>query len=341
MPKDTHATPALSPRQKAAVIVRLLLDSGAVPALSRLEVGEQAALAETMASLRRVDRDTLRAVVREFLAALEATGIVLPGGLDRALELLDGQISAQAAEAARGNGPRVADPWAEIATQPPATLAGIVAAEHPAVAAIVLSQLPTARAAEVLAALPGPLARRVALAIPETAATAPGTVARIGATLAGERAATPPRAFSDDPATRIGAILTLAPGATREALLDEIERDDSTLAEAVRRRILTFADLPDRLEPREVPRALRTVEPAVLVTALLHGRVNAPATADFLLQNMSKRLAEQTRAEMAEQPPVAPRAGEAAQIELVTAIRMLSEAGEISLVSPDEDGADA
>lgn len=339
MAKDTPAPVTLSPRQKAAVIVRLLLDGGAVPALARLGVAEQAVLAETMASLRRIDRDTLRAVIHEFLAALEATGIVLPGGLDRALEMLEGQISAQAAEAARGQGPRPADPWAQLAALDPATLAGMVAAEHPAVAAVAISKLPTACAAEVLSALPGPLARRVALAIPETAATRPETVARIGATLASARATTPPRAFADDPAIRIGAILNLAPGETRESLLGEIERNDSALAEAVRRCILTFADLPDRLEPREVPRALRTVEPAVLVKALVHGRTNAPAATGFLLQHMSKRLAEQVQSEMAEHPPVPPREGETAQTELVAAIRALAEAGEIALVAPEEDGA--
>lgn len=337
-PGNPGPATALSPQQKAAVVVRLLLQGGAVPALARLDPAEQAALAQAMAQLHRVDRDTLRTVIREFLAALEATGVILPGGIEGAMALLDGQISAQAVAQLRGSGAApAADPWEAVAALAPEDLASRLSAEHPAVAATALSRLPTPLAAAVLAALPGPMARAIALAIPATETTPPEVVTRIGARLAAKDAASAPRAFTEDPASRLGAILDRTPQETRETLLSGLEREAAGFAGAVRRRIFTFAHLPHRLELREVPRAVRAAAPAVLLPALIHGRVNAPEATEFLLANMSKRLAEQTRGEMAEHPPVTPAAGEAAQAEFVAAIRALVASGEIALIPPEED----
>lgn len=326
----------LTPRQKAAVIVRLLLDGGAVPALARLDAGAQTALAQTMAAMQRVDRDTLRAVLGEFLAALEATGVVLPGGLDQTLALLDGQISAQAVDRLRGATPPAEDPWIDIARLPAGVLAALIADEHPAVGAVVLSQVPTEQAAGILGALPGPQARAIALALPGTDRTQPEVAARIGRALRAGQGARAPRAFAGDPAERFGAILNHTPDETRNALLDGLERDAAPFAGAVRRNLFTFAQLPDRVEQRDVPRAVRAVPPDVLLPALIHGRANAAHTSDFLLRNMPTRLAEQTRAEMAEHPPVAAAAGEAAQVRLAEAIRALGDSGEIGLIPPED-----
>lgn len=57
----------LSPRQKAAVIVRYLLTEGTSLPLSSLPEHMQAALAEQMGQMRLIDRATLDDVVAEFL----------------------------------------------------------------------------------------------------------------------------------------------------------------------------------------------------------------------------------------------------------------------------------
>jgi flagellar motor switch protein FliG len=59
--------------------------------------------------------------------------------------------------------------------------------------------------------------------------------------------------------------------------------------------------------------------------------------AEFLLSNMSKRMAETLREEIAERGRVRPRDAEAAQTGIVNAVRRLEAAGEISLVLPEEE----
>ena len=69
---------ALTPREKAAVIVRYLLAEGTPLPLSALPEHMQAALAEQMGQMRLVDRTTLDEVVEEFLTELESGRPGLP-----------------------------------------------------------------------------------------------------------------------------------------------------------------------------------------------------------------------------------------------------------------------
>lgn len=65
--KMTDITPGrLTRRQKAAVIVRLLLTHDLSPGLDRLTAAQQATLARAMAGLGQIDRATLAEIVTEF-----------------------------------------------------------------------------------------------------------------------------------------------------------------------------------------------------------------------------------------------------------------------------------
>ena len=117
---DGRMQRALTSRQKAAVIVRLLLAEGTPVPLAALPEHLQTALTEQIALMRAVDRETLQATVEEFLNELDGIGLSFPGGIDGALDMLDGHISAQAAarlRRLRGVEDR-SDPWERIAALP-------------------------------------------------------------------------------------------------------------------------------------------------------------------------------------------------------------------------------
>jgi flagellar motor switch protein FliG len=89
-----------------------------------------------------------------------------------------------------------------------------------------------------------------------------------------------------------------------------------------------------------VPGVLRAVAQPDLVTALRFasdGDAPSQAAAEHLLANLSKRMAEGLREEMAELPTVKQKAGEEAQNAVIAAIRTLQDAGEITLRTPEED----
>jgi len=103
MPQAAPA--ALSRRQKAAIIVRLVLEEGAALSLADLPEELQSALTEQLGAMRPVDRGTVAAVIEEFIGELDAIGLSFPGGIDNALSMLDGTISpATAARLRRESG---------------------------------------------------------------------------------------------------------------------------------------------------------------------------------------------------------------------------------------------
>lgn len=337
MPATAPASPpaaTLSRRAKAAIVVRMMLDAGVPLPLDQLPVTVQSDLTTELGGLRYVDGGTLREVAGEFLGAMERAGMSFPGGIDGALSLLDGHISQDAAERLRlGGRPRPDDPWSHICDLPVDRLAALTDGEAVEVAAVVLSKLPTSRAAEVLGKLPGDRARRIACAISGTASVPPDTVARIGRALKDQIASTPDTAFAEPPAKRIGAILNAAPSRTRNDMLAALDQENPTLAQDVRKSILTFEDLPTRLEPRDVPSILRGVEQDVILRALGISDGAAAVTAEFLLENMSRRLADQIRADIEDQPAPTPEEAEAAQGQIVAALRDMMDRGEITLIA--------
>jgi flagellar motor switch protein FliG len=331
----------LSPRQKAAVIVRYLLTEGTNLPIASLPEHMQAALAEQMGQMRLIDRITLDEVVSEFLSELESVGLSFPGGIEGALSMMDGHISQSAASRLRrmASVSSKVDPWERIVAVPVDRLLPILADEAAEVGAVLLSKLPVTKAAEILGRLPGDRARRVAYAVSMTGMVDPETVRRIGAALLAELDNQPLRAFDTGPVERVGAILNVSPSLTREDVLLGLEAEDADFAAEVRRAIFTFVHLPHRLNPRDAPKVTRLVDQPVLVTALAAamGKPDLEEAAEFLLSNISQRLAQGLREEMATRGKIKDKDAEEAMTAVINAIRTLVASGEITLIHP-EDG---
>lgn len=331
--------PVLTGRQKAAVIVRLLLSEGVNVPLTGLPDHLQAALTEQIGRMRLVNRDTLRHVVDEFLSEIEGVGLAFPGGIEGAIALLDGHLSPTATARLRhmvGTSAK-ADPWDRIVGMDPPRLKAILDSESAEVAAVLLSKLPVERAADLLGQLPGDRARRIAYAVSLTGDVDPETVRRIGLSLANQLDQQPIRAFDRGPVERVGAILNHSPASTRDEVLQGLDTDDAAFAGQVRKAIFTFAHIPGRLEPRDVPKVLRAVDPPTLTIAMAVAERTQPKVAQFLLSNLSQRMADGLREDMAGVGKVREKEADAAMTAVIAAIRAAERSGEIVLLNPEED----
>lgn len=342
---DRHApavrrqVPQLTQAQKAAVIVRVLSAEGEKLDLTRLTEDHQSSLAEHISTMKMIDRTTLDAVVTEFLEAMEQMGIAFPGALENAIQLLDGQISGTAADKLRRKAQHDinSDPWDRLMVASLEHLMTITKNESAEVCAVLVSKLPVSKGADYLSRLPGDRARRIAHAISQTENVDPATVRRIGTALVAELTSIPQKAFQTEPATRVGAILNYSPAATRDQLLGGLEQDDAEFAEQVRKAIFTFAHIPARILPRDLGLVIRQVDQAVMVTALAGSAApEQAATRDFILGNISQRMAEVLREEMNAMGRVGRRAAEEAMAQVVDAIRTLETEGQLTLIMPDE-----
>ena len=337
---DFPAQPAvhLTPKQKAAVVVRLLLSEGAVPALSSLPESKQTELAIQLAHMAPVDQATVAAVVDEFVSAIENIGLSFPSGLDDALGLLDGVISSSASNRLREMAPSAfrGDPWERIGAIESERLVTVLERESNEVAAVILSKLKVSKAAELLGMMPGERARRITYGVSLTGNVAPDVVYRIGVTLAEDLETRPARAFSDGPVSRVGAILNYAPGSVRDQILEGLDKDDAEFAREVRQAIFTFANIPERISNRDVPKIQGKIDQADLVTVVAGAAGADRKAVEFILANISKRLAENIGEEAKEKGTVKTQDCEAAMMRIVNTIRELEAAGEIFFVADDD-----
>ena len=337
---ENKAPVALSRKAKAAIVVRLLLNEGADIPLEDLPEEMQAQLTKQMGAMRLVDRDTLASVVSEFADELESIGLSFPGGIAGALDSLDGRISKQTAARLRKEAGvrQYGDPWARLRDMNAEKLLPVLETESIEVAAVLLSKIDVARAAELLSKLPGPQARRITYAVSQTSAVTPDAVDRIGLSLAAQLDAEPLKAFDDGPVERVGAILNSTASVTRDDVLEGLDETDAGFAELVRQAIFTFANIPKRIAPRDIPRVIRELDQDVLVTALAGSEAaGMQESADFILENMSGRMADQLREEISEREKVKASECEDAMATIVTQIREMEASGDLLLVVQDDD----
>ena len=329
----------LSREQKAAIIIRLLAtDSGALP-IKGFTSDTMVRLLHAMAGLRFVDEQTTLVVVKEFLSEIDSLALYFKSGLAGAIATLDAYLSPEVREILSASPDPEAphDPWFLIAGLEAHDLARILAHETPQVCGIVLSKLSASKAAGVLGELDPDLARAATLAAVRIGRVEHDTIHNIGTAI--EHAATKLKAkgaLTGTPIDRVGAFLNFAPGQSREDMLKNLDAEVPDLAEQVRRVMFTFADIPDRVEIKDVPKLVRAVDNATLVTALAGALISHKGIVDFILENMSKRLSEQLAEEIKELGEVKPKEADIAMNAVVQGIRQLESEGELVLISQEE-----
>lgn len=331
---DLQARVARMPRAaKAAIVVRMLLAEGADLPLDDLPEDMQALLTRKMGEMGLVDRDTLRAVVAEFAHELGSIGLSFPRGLAGALDMMGNRISQNTAAGLRRQAGMAdgIDPWERIRSEPVEGLLPLAETESVEIAAVMLSKLDTAKAATLVGQLPGPLARRIAYAVSLTREITPGAVTRIGAALAARLDDRPVFAFTRDPEQRMGDILNSVAADRRDEVLTGLEDSDPDFANAVRKALFTFADIPARVNTADAPRIVREIAQDDLATALAFAAANGQdEVGTFLLAGLPRRMSEAIQEAVQDKGAVSRKAGEAACTAIAGTIRMLQQSGDIA-----------
>lgn len=336
----TPTAARLSRRAKAAIVVQCILKEGADVPLTALPEDLQMQLTQLLGEMRYIDRQTMNSVITEFSEELESIGLSFPGDIAGALSALDGKISDQTASRLRKEAGvrQIGDPWKRIADLPNARLQAFVNSESVQVTAVMVSKLEVSKAADLLSSLPGDIARRITYAMSMTDAVTPDAVDRIGLSLASQLDAEPLKAFRAQPSERVGAILNFSRAATRDELLTALDEEDKGFAEQVRKSIFTFSHIPDRMNAIDVPKLTRDVDQDTLALVIAGAASETDTqTVEFILSNISKRMADSLREAAQDLGTVKPKDAETAMNAVVRVIRNLADSGEITLITPTEE----
>jgi flagellar motor switch protein FliG len=227
--------------------------------------------------------------------------------------------------------------WQKLAKVSDDALADFLSHEHPQTTAVVVSKFSPEHAARVLNRLELETSRQVVIGLARVASLDPHVIEAIGDTMSRSFLATHSDAhLRRNPADRVGAIMNYTSPSIREHILDHIEIEQPEFAEEIRRKMFTVEDIPARVQRRGVAAVVRTLDQETLLKVLFTTKESAPEIGEFILGNISTRMAEQLREELEEITSVRRKDGERAQSEIIRVIRELVARGEMELVEEDE-----
>lgn len=338
-PSDPVPYRRLTRPEKAAIVLGVLGAEGAAPLIQMFDEETLACFATAMARLDRVPPDTVAATVAEFLSEMDVMEASVSGGLPRAREMIESHVTEAALARILDDAemPSVHNVWQKLAKVDDAALAEFLASEHPQTAAVVLSKMPPEHSARVLGLLETERACETIVGLTRVTSLDPKVIEAIGRSVSRDFLAHQRRAGSVfKPAERIGAIMNFAPGEMRQSVMGYLEQENPDLAARIKATMFTFADIPDRIEKRDVTAIIRTIDGEVLLKALAGAEESAPETYEFILSSISSRVAEQVREDLAELGKVKVRDGETAQNLILKAIRDLQDAGELKMIEKDK-----
>jgi flagellar motor switch protein FliG len=336
-PETAAVLDAMSPRQKAAVLVLALGRDESARVLAQLDEQELEDLSIEIARMGSVPGDVTEAVLDEFVAMMDDGSISMRGGLDAARDLLNASVGWDKAHsiAERISANFVKAPFAFLQSLDHRQIVSFLSDEHPQTIALVLAHMPANLASFVLAGLGRDLQADVAHRIAVMDRVTPDLIRQVE--LALERRLSSLGVASD--LSTVGGlrplvdIINRADRSTERMILEGLEELDPELAERVRAQMFMFEDIVN-LEDRSIQLVLRQVQISDLATALkgVSDRVRAK-----IMQNMSERAALNLADEIDVMGKVRINVVEEAQAAVVRVIRQLEESGEILVGRGDDD----
>jgi flagellar motor switch protein FliG len=327
--KSTARVPGI---RKAAVLMVVIGEQAAAEVLSGLSEDQAAKLSREIAKVSHIPSDLAEAVLEEAYQMSVAQEYVAQGGVEYARKLLQ---SAYGPETARrlldrlmkaiGNDSASFD---ALQRADPQQLAKFIHKEHPQTIALVLAHLNPSQAAALLQSLPAELRGDVSLRMANLERISPDIVNRI-AVIIGQKIS----ALGEFSRESYGGVRAVAEmfnrldSATSKEILDDIEKQDGNLTEAIRHLMFVFEDLL-LLDQPGLKEVLARVDRKLLTVAL-------KGTSDQLKQKfldcMSQRGADMLREDMEALGPIKIKEVDAAQQQIIAVVRQLESEGVISL----------
>jgi len=331
-------TAALSGIQKVAIVLVNMAPAVAAQVLKQFSDAEAEEIAAEIVRLREVDPAVIDDALGEFYDLSIRGSWRGRGGRGVAAGLLEASFGP---DRAAGVMNRMASSMAgrafEFLDQAEAgQVWSLLDGELPQTIALVLAHLRPEHASQILAGVEGSLRTDIAQCIATMGTATPEAVRLVADTLRLRAGAV---VGSRDAVEVVGGVQPLveiinkADISTERALLEALDERDPELAEEVRSRMLTFADIV-KLERRDVQQVLRGIDVTVLAMAM-------KGTSDSVIEVIRSNLSERNRTILDEESrtlgPVRLSMVEESRAEIVRAIRELAAEGAITVLRGDEE----
>lgn len=328
----------LTGTQKAAIVLMQMEQEQASMVLSQFTDSEAEEIAAQIVKLRRVNAEVAEVVIDEFYDMTLAGKVHARGGHEFAAGLLEASFGSDRAAGLMG---RLASTMAGksfefLEDAEPNQITSLIDAELPETIALVLAHLRADRASAVMAGLEEAQQADVAQCIATMSAAAPEWVTIVAEILkvrAGAVVAPREKNQVSGGIQPLVDIINRSDVATEKALLEALESRDPELAEEVRSRMLTFADIV-KFERRDVQLVLRGMDVGVLAIAM---KGASAKVLEIIKANVSERNREILEDEIKNTGALRMSQIEEARSTVVRAIRELESNGSITVRRGDDD----
>ncbi|MEX0703444.1 MAG: flagellar motor switch protein FliG [Planctomycetales bacterium] len=322
--------------RKAAILLLSLEKPLAAEVLSQMPKPLVESVMLQVARMDDITREQQEAVLAEFNALAGERTQIERGGMEFANDLLEQSLGKEGAgeilENVRQSISSV--PFGFLQKAGADNLLTFIVEEHPQTIALIMSHVPASLAAEVLSGLPSNKQLEVIRRIANMEQTSPEVIHDVEAGLESRMKSTfNQRMEKAGGVPLVAQILNVTDRMTNKGILENLEQDDSDLADEIRRLMFVFDDLL-KLDDKSIQALLKEVENAQWAVAL---KGASEEIRQKVLGNLSQRAAELLKEEMEYLGPVRVSDVETVQQQIVDTVRRLEDAGEI-VVSSNAEG---
>lgn len=334
----------ITPSQRAAVIIALLGESAAKPIVEKLD---DAALAKVVTALEDISvlaREELVEIAIDFLTQLRQNAGSMRGGRDRAREVMAGIVDASRLNALYGNSPAdsgagggpAGDTWSRLRQRETKQIAEYLSRLPPNIIALILRKLDAGMASNILCLLPDEKISPTLGQMVESSKVDPGIDSALERMIEIEFLNNKEQAAdtADEYLETIGEVLSLIPDQKRESLVSFLRAQHETKLPTIQKGLFTIESLPDILPRNSVPVVFREIDNTVMVKLLASLGEGYSAVSDYLLANISSRMADSLRDDIKNVPAISQEAAETLQREFLTTLMDLKRRSLITIVRP-------
>lgn len=327
---DAQRIENLTGVERSALLMLGLGEKHAAEILRHMRPKEVQEIGLAMAGLSNVTNSQMELVMQNFVDAIgEQTSLGM--GSDEYIRNM--LTSALGADKASGIIDRIllgrnSKGLEQLKWMDPRAIAELIRLEHPQIIAIVLSFLDPDQAAGVLSEFPERVRTDVVMRVATLDGIQLAALQELDEILEKQfSGASNVKSSALGGVKKAADILNFVDGAVESKVIEQINEADEELSQQIQDNMFVFENLND-VDDRGMQTLLREVSSDQLLLAL---RGAPDGLREKIFQNMSSRAAEMLKDDLEAAPPAKLSDVEAAQKEILTVARRLSDAGEINL----------
>ncbi len=326
----------LTNRQKAAVMLMVIGPDLSGPVIRHLEDEQIETLSLELARLDKISPEQREGVISEFYESAVAQEFIAEGGVHQARQVLESAFGLEKADEVikRIVAAMQVVPFEFLKKADPAQVLSFIQDEHPQTIALILAYMPVNNAAMILSKLPSDLRGDVAARIAMMEQTPPEVIRRVEQVLEKKVSSILNQEMSQAGGPKaLVDLLNRVDRSTERVIIESLSDNNPELADVVKNMMFVFEDIV-QLDDRAIQAILKEVDMKELATALKG--VNNDVQ-NKIFRNMSERAVAMLKEDMEFMGPVRLRVVEEAQQKIVSVIRRLEEAGEVTIGRTGEE----